>query len=135
MRELEQRERVAVGGMENRRLGCPADRRHRGLEERHGGSVVERRDVHDRLHDARELAQATGPRREDDRDAVRTEPPKDEAERITCRIVEPLDVVHQHEQRPSLGHGGEEGEETRGHGERLDTRQLHCEHGSERISL
>ncbi len=87
------------------------------------------------LHDASELSQAAGPRRKDDRDAVRAEPPEDEAERVACRVVEPLDVVHQHEERLPLGRGGEEREEPGGHRERLDARQVGREHRLQRVEL
>ena len=108
------------------------DRRCPRLEDRHRGGVVERGDVDDRLHDASELAAGHRPRRKDDRDAVRAEPPEDEAERVARRVVEPLDVVHQHEQRPPLGCGGEESEEPGGHRERLDARQVRREHRLQR---
>ncbi len=111
------------------------DRHRPRLEDRRRGCVVERRDVDDRLHDAYEVAQAAGPRREDDRDAVRAEPPEDEAQRIARRVVEPLEVIDQHEQRLPLGRGGQESEQPGRHGERLDACQVCREHRLEGVRL
>ena len=107
-RQLDERERVAVGLLEQPLAHLRRRRRGRVREQLRSRRIVEAVDVMRRHVGRLEHADVALARGEQEHDALRVEPARDELQRVRGAGVEPVRVVDQAQHRPLLGKLGQQ---------------------------
>ena len=113
-RQLEQRERIAAGLGDDAVADAVVEPARDGSRQQ-GAGVLLREPRERQVGQAGErLPRARLANREHDRHRLRQQPPRDEAEHLVRRVVEPLRVVHEAQQRALVGDRGQQAQ----HGQR-----------------